>query len=185
MQVRSILIGAVVLALITTAAHGQTQTFGDGTHVIGLDIQPGIYRAPGGERCVWQRLSGLGGTVKEIIAMDAYPKGRPTVEILAEDMAFSSEGCGEWTPLGTPRQPTAAQDADNMEGSTAVVVTLTRFMKLLTVNADEAVVSQMHQLIREITRETLDSMDASPAQRRVAAELLRIFESTWNASDSG
>ena len=83
-----------MLALVTLALHGQTRTFGAGTHIIGLDIQPGIYRAPGGERCLWHRLSGIGGTFSEIIAMDAFPQ-RPTVEILSDDKAFNSEDCGE------------------------------------------------------------------------------------------
>lgn len=47
----------MVLALVG-AAWGQ---FGDGIHLIGTDISPGVYRASGGTLCIWQRLSGLGG----------------------------------------------------------------------------------------------------------------------------
>ena len=119
---RSMLVAAIVLALVTLALDGQSRTFGDGTHLIGLDIQPGIYRAPGGERgerCVWHRLSGIGGTFSEIIAMDAFPQ-RPTVEILSDDKAFNSEDCGEWAPLIAQQQTASAQNVDTAAGPTAV-----------------------------------------------------------------
>lgn len=40
--------------------------FGDGTYAVGVDFQPGTYRAPGSS--FWERLSGFGGTLDEIIA---------------------------------------------------------------------------------------------------------------------
>ena len=63
---KRITITAVLMLLALCVAH--SQTFGDGTHVVGLDIQPGIYRAPGGDTCIWQRLSGLSGEYQDIIA---------------------------------------------------------------------------------------------------------------------
>ena len=73
--------------------------FGDGTYVVGEDIDPGRYSAPGGEFCYWERLSGFGGTIDEIIAND-ISEGPATVEIAGSDAGFSTNGCGTWTPAG-------------------------------------------------------------------------------------
>lgn len=32
-------------------------TFGEGTYEVGVDIQPGKYRSPGGDGCYWERLA--------------------------------------------------------------------------------------------------------------------------------
>lgn len=73
--------------------------FGDGTYVVGEDIEPGRYSAPGGELCYWERLSGFGGTFDEIIANN-ISEGPATVEIAASDAGFTTNGCGTWTPAG-------------------------------------------------------------------------------------
>jgi hypothetical protein len=71
--------------------------FGDGTFVVGKDIQPGTYRtreaSPG---CYYARLKGFGGTVDDIIANDNtdYPA---IVTISRTDKGFESENCGTWT----------------------------------------------------------------------------------------
>ena len=70
--------------------------FGDGTWVVGEDIEPGVYRNNGGGWCYWERLSGLSGEFGDIIANGA-PEGQAVVEISSSDAAFSSEGCGTWT----------------------------------------------------------------------------------------
>ena len=87
----SIAIGAVLLA--SPLALGQS--FGDGTHLVGSDIQAGTYRAPGGEYCMWERLSGLSGSMSDYLAGDV-PTGRAVVEIKSTDKAFKVEGCGRW-----------------------------------------------------------------------------------------
>jgi hypothetical protein len=76
---------------------GSPTTFGDGTYVIGNDIPPGTYRnsdSSGG--CYWERLSGFGGTLEEIIAND-FTDARTIVTIAPSDTGFSSDRCGTWT----------------------------------------------------------------------------------------
>jgi hypothetical protein len=90
----------------TTAAGG----IRDGTHLVGSDIQPGTYRSNNvGAGCYWARLSGLGGTVDEIIANE-NATGPAIVTVAASDRAFSSVGCAPWLAVaeggrGAPATP--------------------------------------------------------------------------------
>ncbi|HLX58377.1 MAG TPA: hypothetical protein VKR83_15270 [Ktedonobacteraceae bacterium] len=71
--------------------------FGDGTFVVGKDIQPGTYRTrTGSPGCYFARLSGFGGTVDEIIA-NANTDNPAIVTIAASDKGFQSTNCGTWT----------------------------------------------------------------------------------------
>lgn len=72
-------------------------SFGDGTYQVGKDIQPGTYRTRvGSSSCYYERLSGFGGTVGEIIANNIT--GDPAiVTIAATDKGFQSQNCGTWT----------------------------------------------------------------------------------------
>ena len=76
--------------------------FLDGTWRVGPDIKPGIYRAIppasslGTPGCYWARLSGLTGERTEIIVNDTT-QNPVHVEIKADDVAFKSIGCGEWS----------------------------------------------------------------------------------------
>jgi hypothetical protein len=91
-----------------------TEAPGDGTWRVGVDIQPGTYRAPGGppatppynwdswaKLCRWSRISGFGGTRGETIAGIASPGslagGPQVVTIVSTDAGFRSSGCGTWT----------------------------------------------------------------------------------------
>ena len=81
----------------TAALTGESNEFGDGTFVVGEDIEPRTYRArvpsPG---CYWARLSGFGGYAGDVIANEAT--GAPTVvTISASDSGFYSDMCGTWT----------------------------------------------------------------------------------------
>ncbi len=67
----------------------------EGKWVLGIHIVPGTYEAPGSDSCYWERLSGLSGTSDDIIAND-LPTGRAIVEIADDDVAFNSNGCGDW-----------------------------------------------------------------------------------------
>ncbi|MDE0199470.1 MAG: hypothetical protein OXK78_14810 [Caldilineaceae bacterium] len=69
----------------------------NGTWLIGAEVSPGLYAAPGGAQCSWKRLSGFGGTSEETIA--AGGGERPIVEIAQTDRGFATDSCGEWTPL--------------------------------------------------------------------------------------
>jgi hypothetical protein len=71
--------------------------FGDGTFVVGKDIQPGTYRTrEPSAGCYFARLRGFGGTVDDIIANENtdYPA---IVTIAATDKGFQSNNCGTWT----------------------------------------------------------------------------------------
>ena len=74
---------------------GLPPAFGGGMKVLGSDIQPGTYRAAGGDSCYWARLSGFSGTLTEIIANHFGP-GPQVVTIYSSDAGFESERCGTW-----------------------------------------------------------------------------------------
>lgn len=82
---------------------GPATTFGPGLFVVGTDIEPGTYKAtvPGDSGgCYWERVSGLGGELAEVIANDGVAAGDTvTVEIDPSDVGFASDGCGTWTLL--------------------------------------------------------------------------------------
>lgn len=69
---------------------------GDGTFLVGEDIQPGTYETEGSESCYWERLSGTSGTFDDIIT-NGLPTGPTTITISPSDEAFLTEGCSEWT----------------------------------------------------------------------------------------
>jgi len=68
-------------------------SFGDGTYVVGKHIAPGTYTAPGGTYCYWERESGFGGEMSDVIANDTTA----TVTISPSDVGFYTDGCGTWT----------------------------------------------------------------------------------------
>jgi hypothetical protein len=70
--------------------------FGDGTYIVGENLDPGIYRSTGTNLCYWERMSGFGGTFEEIIANG---NEGTIVEIVASDAGFKTERCGQWLPL--------------------------------------------------------------------------------------
>ena len=65
-----------------------------GTHIIGEDIEPGIYfgEAESGVlgSCYWQRLNGLSGEISDIIAND-IAVGRFYIEVLPTDAALDTD----------------------------------------------------------------------------------------------
>ena len=102
---RVLVVLVAVLFLTTTSASGQSPcvspaplvAFGDGTWVVGADIQPGTYRARPVETCVWYRLSGFGGTSDDTITLDMSSAGPVIVTIEPTDAGFDSSGCGDWS----------------------------------------------------------------------------------------
>lgn len=74
---------------------GPDQPFGEGTYIVGVDIAAGTWRSSGGSGCYWQRVSGFGGTLDEILANDNVD-GSAIVTIRPGDKGFSSRRCGTW-----------------------------------------------------------------------------------------
>ncbi|MCU0506018.1 MAG: hypothetical protein MUE82_09675 [Chloroflexi bacterium] len=70
--------------------------FGEGTFIVGTDMQPGRYRSSGEGSCYWERLSGFSGTLDDIISNDNVD-GQAIVDIAGTDAGFSSSRCGAWT----------------------------------------------------------------------------------------
>lgn len=83
-------------AVGTAENQAAANSFGGGTFLVGIDIQPGQYRNSGTGDCYWERLSGTGGTFEEIIT-NAFTEGSSIVTIASTDKAFSSQFCGTWT----------------------------------------------------------------------------------------
>lgn len=69
-------------------------SFGNGTHLVGSDIESGTYRNDG-VACYWERLSGLSGDDRDRIEND-FTRGQAIVEIQPSDAAFKSQNCGSW-----------------------------------------------------------------------------------------
>jgi len=88
----------------TTTPGPGVPEFGEGTQLVGDDIEPGTYITPGTDGCYWERLSGLGGSTEEIIVND-FSSGQRIVSILPGDVAFNSDGCGRWTAFRPGNDP--------------------------------------------------------------------------------
>ncbi|WNV74763.1 hypothetical protein [Geodermatophilus sp. DSM 44513] len=79
-------------------------SFGDGTYRIGADVAPGTYRASATtDDCYWERVSGFGGSLDEIIANGIGSPEIVTIE--AGDAGFESSRCGTWQPLASTYPP--------------------------------------------------------------------------------
>lgn len=72
---------------------------GNGTYMIGADIQPGTYRSVDNSGCYWSRLSGLSGSMGDILANDNV-NGQAVVTIAATDKAFTSSRRTDWQKIG-------------------------------------------------------------------------------------
>lgn len=74
---------------------------GEGTWLVGKQIQPGLYETATVKRTggvYWKRLSGTSGDPKERLAMELV-KGHAVVTIRSTDVAFETRGC-TWTKIG-------------------------------------------------------------------------------------
>lgn len=82
------------------AAATPAATLGDGTWIIGTDVEAGTFRTvvPTNSRnCYWERLSGFSGDLDDILANDNNdPGAQVIVEISPSDVGFTSRGCGTW-----------------------------------------------------------------------------------------
>ncbi|MFF9039438.1 hypothetical protein ACF090_28670 [Streptomyces sp. NPDC014892] len=70
---------------------------GDGTFIVGEDIEPGVCRTDGPQGgvvtyCSWTRLKGTTHEAEDVIAADGGT-GPVTVTVKASDQAFTASGC--------------------------------------------------------------------------------------------
>lgn len=74
--------------------------FGDGTYIVGKDIEPGTYRSDGNVQIIgyWARLSNFTGELDAIIA-NGNPEGSVVVEITPNDAGFQTTGSGTWKKI--------------------------------------------------------------------------------------
>ena len=182
-------LAAIALIGMACAATAWGQTFGDGTHLIGIDIAPGVYRAPGGQWCQWFRLSGLSGDVVEDAIAYGFLETNPTVEIEATDKAFKSDRCGTWELLSATLQKTAppaialpslaGPDAEKYEtmkmAAMAVVGTLGKLLS--TTPADG------HASIKQYVRDSALASLTDEAERAEGLMLLEVFEHAMDSAE--
>lgn len=79
---------------------------GEGTYLVGSDVQPGTYRSVGATTvmgfnfCSWRRLSDTSGESSAIIASGTGNAGeQQVVTIAATDRAFEVSGCEPFTKI--------------------------------------------------------------------------------------
>ena len=71
--------------------------FGEGTYIVGTDLDAGEYLAAGGVGCEWARLAGFAATDEEVLDRGFGDRAtQPRVTIAASDVGFTSGGCGVW-----------------------------------------------------------------------------------------
>ena len=88
--------------LVTTRQGTPSAPFQPGTYRVGVEVTPGTWRSTpdSGEQCYWERRSGFGGELADIIAND-FTDSTSIVEIQNSDIGFLAEdGCGTWTKVG-------------------------------------------------------------------------------------
>ncbi|MEU2030293.1 hypothetical protein [Nocardia amamiensis] len=102
---------AVTLLAAGTAAAEPANTMPqDGVYLVGVDILPGVWEAPGTPDpafgCDWRRLWKVEGdntNLQNIIANNYTRLSPVRVEIKPTDVAFRTENCGPWRLL--PARP--------------------------------------------------------------------------------
>ncbi|OIK01491.1 hypothetical protein [Streptomyces colonosanans] len=85
---------------------GKAPAFGgDGSYVVGKDIQPGTYRTADNsdsDGCYWERAKDASGEFDSILANDNVT-GTSYVTVKASDKVFKTNGCKDWqTVAGKP-----------------------------------------------------------------------------------
>ncbi|MGH9212515.1 MAG: hypothetical protein ACRD2C_17855 [Acidimicrobiales bacterium] len=95
----------------TGSPPGPADSFEDGLHVVGRDIEPGRYIAVGvAGDCDWTRFADVEAT--EPVAAAESIAGQAVVDIAAEDAAFSSQNCGVWETYVPRTAPPATTFTD-------------------------------------------------------------------------
>lgn len=92
----------------TAAAEPGTTMPGDGLYLVGVDILPGIWEAPGtpdqANGCDWRRLRKVeDDNDQHYIINNDFTRLTPVrAEIKATDVAFKTVNCGSWHMLPPP-----------------------------------------------------------------------------------
>jgi hypothetical protein len=77
---------------------GEGRIFHSGTYRVGKEIKPGTYAVTGEiEDCYWERKDRTGETIDNHFSVEAR---RVEVTIRSSDYTFTSQGCGQWRPVG-------------------------------------------------------------------------------------
>lgn len=91
--------GQSASAGLVVEPQGPKTTFGAGQYLVGSDIAAGRYYTDPASDCYWERQSGLGGTLSDIIANEfiGFDAGQWIVDILSSDKAFETDSdCRTW-----------------------------------------------------------------------------------------
>ena len=118
--VMSALIGGVLLAAPSGAQPGTTIP-GDGTYLVGVDIQPGTYVSNSPGYCSWYWLSSLSGG-NNIIDSNNTASGKEYVTIAPTDVAFKTLSCSTWMPVTATQTPSTAQSRTTIPGDGTYLV---------------------------------------------------------------
>jgi len=88
-------------------------TVGNGRHMVGTGIAPGIWVSSGESACYWERRSNTGTDFDGIIE-NSFGGGQRIVEVRSTDVMFVSNFCGTWRPIATLSGPNLT--ATSLEG---------------------------------------------------------------------
>ena len=90
-------------------ANADAEPFGNGTWEVGVEIQPGIYRARRDPNslaglCTGERIGDAASGYSPLAGTGTY-YGATIIEISASDTRFRSENCTDWEPYRPPAEP--------------------------------------------------------------------------------
>jgi hypothetical protein len=72
-----------------------------GTYIVNWEIVPGTYQSTGNDGCYWERNTGFGMTLDEVIDNGVvYGGAAATVTIQPTDTGFITDHCGTWHRIG-------------------------------------------------------------------------------------
>jgi hypothetical protein len=84
----------------TRAAIRRGTFAGNGTFIVGQDIDPGTYRAAAREGCYWEREASLDTSSIDAILANDNADGPVVVQILPSDKAVKVAGCAKFHKIG-------------------------------------------------------------------------------------
>jgi hypothetical protein len=83
---------------VASITQSLTGDFGDGSWIVGVDVGPGLWTAPGGSECIWERVGDFSGDPSALKATDSGVDN-PVVEIQGGDGGFITSDCGTWSKV--------------------------------------------------------------------------------------